>query len=249
MTLLDILRALGRSGRGDCVIRIPKLLSVSVVVIILIALWYQHRLEAEGERRNTIKQLYQAKTDFAFRTFVLETPSFTPLADVLEAISKAKDTDSPVEVQKLLDAAKEQGDRMNARLLLLIEFCDDNTSNADPQLMINRSIMTSSKQQELFALAFRGNIWSIAYNASYRYWKAKPKVLDTRTKGTMADVAEELHNLETTMTSLKEWAEFAARQDDSAADTELKRRFMKDLEPTLTRLADIQEAYNSQPVK
>ncbi|MBD3918626.1 hypothetical protein H8B09_07685 [Paenibacillus sp. PR3] len=235
------------SERVDTAIRIPKLLSISVVVIVLIVLWCQHRLEVEEANRNSIKQLYQAKTDLAFRTFIQETPSYKPLADVFDAISKVKDTDTPALIQKLLDAAKEQGESMNERLLLLIEFCDDTTDNADPQLMINRSIMTSSKQQELFMLAFRGNIWNAAYNASYRYWKAKPKVLDTRTKQTMADVAAELHELEATMTLLKKSADFAASQDDPAADIELKRRFVKDIEPTLTKLADIQEAYNAQP--
>lgn len=235
------------SERVDAAIRMPKLLSISVVVIVLIVLWYQHRLEIDKEHRNSIKLLYQTKTDFAFRTFIQETPSYKPLADVFDAISKVKDTDTPAHIQKLLDAAKEQGESLNERLLLLIEFCDDTNDNADPQLMINRSIMTSAKQQELFMLAFRGNVWGVAYNASYRYWKAKPKVLDTRTKQTMADVASQLHELETTMTLLKQSADFAARQDDPTADTELKRRFVKDMEPTLTKLAEIQEAYNAQP--
>lgn len=223
-----------------------KLLGGSIVVIVLLVLWYQHRLELAVDRRDSIKQLYQKKTDIAFRTFVQETPSFTPLADVLESIGKAKDTDSAAYVQKLLDAAKEQGESMNERLLLLIEFCDDNTDNADPQLMINRSIMTSAKQQELFLLAFKGNIWNVAYNASYQYWRAKPKVLDTRTKGTMADLAAELHELEATIKELKEAADFSFQQEGEY-DTELKRRFLKDIEPHLTKLAAIQDAYNAQP--
>lgn len=223
------------------------MLSVSIVVIILIVLWYQHRLEIEGERRNTIKQLYQAKTDFAFRTFMLETPSYTPMADMFEAISKVKETDSPVHVQKLLDTAKEQGDRMDARMLLLIEFCDDNSANADPQLMINRSVMTSAKQQELFKLAFRASIRRMAYNASAYYWKAKPKVLDARTKQTMADLAAELHKLEATMVSLKKSAEFAEEKQDPAADAVLKSSFVEAIHLHLKKLVNIQETYHTQP--
>lgn len=223
--------------------KIPKSIWVCIVSLLIISLFLNNEIREREERLNKVKSLYQIKNDFAFLTFLKRTPSYIPLAETLESISKVKDTEDPAKVQKLIEKAKTESERLNQDMLFLIEFSDDYTVNADPKFMINYSVMNTHKQNDMFLLAFQSNIWGMAYTTSYEYWKAKPKVISKETKNTLNLIAAEVRLLNKTMVGLKErtsqlehMVEFEPMYDES-----LKKALLDELKPHLERLRKIKD--------
>lgn len=221
--------------------RLPKLAWVCLAIVLIITLIFQYQLNKAEEHVNTIKERYQEKNDFAFLTFLDHTPSFIPLAETLEAISVVDDKEDPANVQQLIEMAKELSDHWYEHILLLIEFSDDYSNDADPQVMINYSIMTSKKQEDMFLLAFKSNIWRVIYNVSARYWKVKPKLIDKKTRTTLTSIAKEVRLLETTIVSLREMSEIANNHEGYVEV--VKRQLLDNLRPHLEKLKIIQDDF------
>ncbi|PAF32684.1 hypothetical protein [Paenibacillus sp. 7516] len=56
-------------------------------------------------------------------------------------------------MQKLIELAKNQAEETDYYLRTLIEFSDNYVNDIDPQFMVNQTVMTSKKQEDLYILA------------------------------------------------------------------------------------------------
>jgi hypothetical protein len=226
--------------------KVPKWGWFCISIIFLVTsllMRYEHR--KTEERLNNVKSLYQIKNDLAFLTFLKQTPSYIPLAETLEAINLVDDTEDPAEVQKLIEKAKELSDSLNQDMMLLIEFSDDYTTNADPQYMVNYSVMNTKKQDDMFILAFQANIWRVVYTVSYDYWKAKPKQISKETRKTLKLIANQVRLLDETLIALKDTAAQVESmiEFDPKYDEGLKRQLLDELKPHLEKLKKIQDGF------
>jgi hypothetical protein len=189
--------------------------------------------------------LIKYKNNFAFLTFLKQTPSFIPFAHTLETISTVSDKENPARVQQLIEQAKSQSEEWEEYIWTLIEFSDDYTNNPDPMPLINESVGTSEKQREMLELTFHARIWRVIYSVSGTYWKAQPKLIDKETKTTLATIAKEIRSMEKTIIELKESARFADSHE--GYDESLKNQLLDKFRIHLEKLKILQDEFLNKP--
>ncbi|XEC95717.1 hypothetical protein AB6A23_03845 [Paenibacillus tarimensis] len=221
--------------------RIPKFVWFNIVIVLMIIWIYQDKLNEVEEHTKTIKMLYQEKNDIAFLALLKQTPSFIPFAQTLEAISTSSEKENPARIQEQIERAKSQSTEWEARIWTLIQFSDDHTNNPDPLPMLNHSIGTSEKQNEMLELSFRARIWRVVYSISGTYWKAQPKIIDKESRTTLSAIANELRAMEKTISTLKESAEFSDTREDY--DEIIKKQLIDQFRPHLEKMRRIQDEF------
>lgn len=225
--------------------RISNSVWLWIAIVAAITLLMGYELRKAEERLTHVKSLYRNKNDVAFLFLLKKTPSYVPLADTLEALSEVDDKEDPAEVQQRIEKAKELSDNWFQDILVLIEFSDDYTIDADPQYMLNYSIMNSTKQNDMFVLAYQANIRRVAHKISYDFWKVKPKRIPRETRNTLRLLAEEVRLLDDTLAGLRETAARTGFRPELEPmyDESLKKQLLDQLKPHLERLKTIQENF------
>ncbi|WP_186323668.1 hypothetical protein [Paenibacillus xylanexedens] len=219
---------------------------VFVAILIVVFFYYEHRLNVAQKNEDVLMELYQSKNNSGYITFLKEGHSFKPLAHTLEELSQVTNEVQPAKVQKLLDQAKVQGKDATQYLTTLIEFSDDYISTSKPRYMYeyDYSVMTSAKQEEVYQLAYRSDLYGLMYGISYHYWKDKPKLIPQETKTVLASIAKELHALDETLSFYKTSADRQLQWGDERSMEQLKSIILNEVKLHFNKIVEIKSEMN-----
>jgi len=206
--------------------------------------FYNYRLHAAREQTENLKKLYQTKNDSGFLTLLREGHLYISLAETLENISKVTDQEDPAKVQKLIELAKSQADEADYFLGTLIEFSDNYVNDIDPQFMVNQTVMTSKKQEDMYILASQANVYMTMYQVSYNYWKDKPKQIPHETKEMLHSMAKELRALDDTLQEFKEKAVYTIKWGEFSTKEQIKDFTLRAIKPHLEKLIKIKSEFS-----
>lgn len=209
------------------------------LIILVIVRIYDHRLNEAKEQTEKVNKLYQAKIDSGFLTLLKGGYSLMPLAQTIEKISKVSDQEDPAQVQKLIEMAKTQSEDATHYLETIIEFSDNYAMDSVPQVMVNYTVMTSKKQEDMYYLAHQADLYWLMRGISYHYWKDKPKIISKDTRNTLASATKGLKALDSTLLSFKDDASHAIEWGDSREIGQIKDLFLHEIKPHLEQLIKI----------
>jgi hypothetical protein len=227
----------------DLIKKNSKLIWIFAVLILIIIGFYNYQLHAAREQTENLKKLYQTKNDIGFLTLLREGHSYIPLAETLEKISKVTDEEDPAKVQKLIELAKSQADEADYYLGTLIQFSDSYVNDINPQFMVNHTVMTSKKQEDMYILASQAGVFMTMYQISYNYWKDKPKQIPQETKEMLHSMAKELRALDDTLQEFKEKAIYAIEWGEFSTKEQIKDFTQRAIKPHLEKLIKMKSEF------